>query len=39
MNESFEEKELKILRKSVDNAKSILGRKLAQSNNIIKTVL
>ena len=38
MRESFEEKELQILRKAIDNATSISGRKLAQSDTIKKII-
>ena len=35
---SFEEKELEILRTSVDNASALSGRKIAQSENINKLI-
>ena len=35
---NFEEKELEILRKSVDNASSLSGRKIAQSEDIKKII-
>ena len=37
-NISFEEKELKILRNAVDNATSILGKKIAQSSEILNII-
>ena len=38
MKETFEEKELQILRKAIDNATSISGRKLVQSDAIKKII-
>ena len=38
MKETFEEKELQILRNAIDNATSISGRKLVQSDAIKKII-
>ena len=38
MKETFEEKELQILRNAIDNATSISGRKLVQSESIKKII-
>ena len=38
MKETFEEKELQILRKAIDNATSISGRKLVQSDAVKKII-
>ena len=38
MRETFEEKELQILRNAIDNATSISGRKLVQSDAIKKII-
>ena len=38
MRDTFEEKELQILRKAIDDATSISGRKLAQSDTIKKII-